>query len=151
MATQKKAVPARDSGSPREAVAQRDASTIPLVELSAQELSRLKRPRLGFEWHFDAIIGLAVAAATLRPRGFDDAQLREDLQAYRALEAEEERVANHLARVKATRLARSARVWATMMEIYARARAAARSDADLARHIADFQAFMKLGPRKKKP
>jgi hypothetical protein len=139
MATQKKAVPVRDP------------ATIPLVQLSAQELSRLKRPRVGFEWHFDALIGLATALVTLRPRGFDEAQLREDLLAYRALEAEEERVANHLSRIKATRLARSARVWATMMEIYARARAAARSDAELARHVADFQAFMKLGPRKKKP
>jgi hypothetical protein len=65
--------------------------------------------------------------------------------------AEEERAARHLARVKATRLARSAKVWASMMEIYARARAAARSDAELARQIGEFQTFMKLGPRKKKP
>jgi hypothetical protein len=129
---------------------EQEASTLGLLEVSAEALARLKRPRLGFERHFEAVVGLAALLPNVRPRNFDEQLLRDDLQAYLSLEAEEDRTTRLLARIKATRLARSARVWASMMDIYARARAAARSDPELAAQIADFQSFMKLGPRKKK-
>lgn len=151
MAAQKKSSTQATRSDPARTEATRPAaSAIPLSDISAEALAHLKRPRMGFEWHFDTLIGLAASTPMLRPRGFDQAQLTQDLLAYRGLEAEEERAARHLARVKATRLERSARVWAAMMDIYARTRAAARSDEELAGRIADFQAFMKLGPRTKK-
>lgn len=121
-----------------------------LVDLSSDEVEKLPKARPGFERFVESMMALYEAHPDLVIKGLDVAEVRGRFAAFMALEPVERSAAKHLEMVQETRLLNSSKVWKQILEIYAKAQAAARTDADVKRGIADFQDFMKTGPRTKK-
>jgi len=121
-----------------------------LVDLTPDEVKRLPHPRDGFEAHIEPLLALYQEHRDeLASRAVDAAEVRARFTAWRALAAIEASARKHLEMVEETRLLHASKVWSAMLEVYAKARAAARTNPDVARGIADFARFMSLGPRKK--
>ncbi|MFO0590686.1 MAG: hypothetical protein U0441_24295 [Polyangiaceae bacterium] len=127
------------------------AVSLDLVDLTPEELRALPHPREGFEQHVQALFDLYLAhpeELTIKALSLDDARNR--LNAFEALKPVERSAAKHLEMVQETRALHASKVWSAMLDIYAKAQAVARTNADVRRGLADFAAFMANGPRKKK-
>lgn len=121
-----------------------------LVDLTPEEMSSLPRPRDGFEAHVEPLMALyARFEEELKIKGFDASSAGKHLASFQALEATERSAAKHLEMVRETRQLHASKAWSAMLDVYAKAQAAARTNKELAASLADFTNFMKTGPRKK--
>jgi len=123
-----------------------------LINLTREEMASLPKPREGFADHAGALFALYAAhedELSIKGQTPKDAMAR--LHAYQTL-LDLERVTWALfSRIQDTRALRAGEVWTTMLDVYARARAAGRNDAEMKRAISDFKRFMKHKPRTSKP
>ena len=123
----------------------------PLVDLTPEEVSQLARPRDGFEAHAPKLLAMyAKYGDELRIKSLDPAKVSAALHSWSALDDVEQSAAKHLEMVRETRAQHASNIWRAMMDIYARADASGRTNADIARAVSDFRAFMSTGPRAKK-
>jgi len=121
-----------------------------LVSLTLEQLRRLPKPRAGFEQ-------LAVGLLELYKKNLDKLEMSgvdvdaaaETLAELESLQAMHVEAQKQLALIEDTILYRSSSVWTVVLEIYARAIRVAHTDGAIARAIAPFAQFMKIGPRKK--
>jgi hypothetical protein len=121
-----------------------------LVDLSPEQVARLPRPRDGFESHVEGM--LAFYEANKESLGLVKTpadEVRARLGAWQALASVEASAAKHLEMTQETRMLHSSTVWSAMLDIYGRGQQAAKRDPAIAAGIADFEKFMKVGPRKK--
>lgn len=120
-----------------------------LVDLTPDEIEKLPKARPGFERFVESVLAVYEGHPDLVIKGLDVAEVRARFAAFTAMAAVEQSAAKHLEMIQETRLLNSSKVWKQMLEIYAKAQAAGRTDDDVKRGIADFQEFMKTGPRVK--
>lgn len=121
-----------------------------LVDLTPEEAAALQRPRLGFEKFVDSLVQVyADHVDEMGIKGLDLDELRGRFAAWTALGPVETSAAKHLEMVQETRVLNAAHVWKMLMEIYVKAQTVSRTNTDVRRAIADFQAFMKTGPQDK--
>lgn len=146
MATQKTRKP-KPAAAPKTGKAPASPDYGKLVDLTPDEVEKLPKARPGFERFVEPIVQLYEAHPDLVIKGLDIAEVRGRFAAFAALEAVERSAAKHLEMIQETRLLNSSKVWKQMLEIYAKAQAAGRTDADVKRGIADFVEFMKTGPK----
>ncbi len=134
---------------PKPALRPKLETKVPLYDLTPAEVKAQLKPRDGFEQHVEKLLALYEAESDdLRVRGLDPAAIREHLANWDALAEPEREAAKYAEIVRETRLYHAAHVWAPLLEIYAKAQAASRTNPDVARGIADFVTYMKTGPRK---
>jgi hypothetical protein len=119
------------------------------VHVTSQDLKRLSRPKENFTRHVQPLLALYDAHLD-ELRALTSSEVNDQLAAYESLLAQEAAAQEALDRVQETRALRGSTVWSAMLDIYARAQAAGRNDADIQRGIEDFQAFLKHGKRAKK-
>lgn len=128
-----------------------------LVDLSPEAVKALNKPREKFEDHVEPLFQLyashqeKLGALTT---GIDEARERfaryDDLAAEEASARAEAEAANkRLELVTDTRALQASKVWGVMLDIYGKAKQAAKTDAAIAAEIKPFAAFMAVGPRKK--
>lgn len=122
-----------------------------LVDLTPDEIKRLPKPRDGFEDYVTSILSLYAAQPELYVSTLSASEVEGRFRAFQTLKPLEASAAKHLEMVQETRLLHGSKTWSAMLEIYAKAKVAARTNPEIARGIADFAAFMKLGPRKPQP
>jgi hypothetical protein len=128
-----------------------------LVDLSPEAVKTLNKPREKFEDHVEPLFQLYVThqekLGTLAT-GIDEG--REQLARYTDLAPEEasaraeaEAANKRLELVTDTRALQASKVWGVMLDIYGKAKQAAKTDAAIAAEIKPFATFMAVGPRKK--
>lgn len=123
-----------------------------LVDLTPAEIRALPRPREGFEPHVASLLALYHAHQDeLSIKSLDPAAVRASFQSYQSLGPLQQSAEKHLEMVSETRVLHGGKTWLALLEIYAKAKAAARTNPEIARGIADFTRFMSLGPRKPRP
>jgi hypothetical protein len=122
-----------------------------LIDLSPEEVSALSKPRDGFEEHTESLLRLYEGYRDeMKVRGLDPATVRRDLAKFYALRPVRASASKHLEMVEETSAQSSSNVWRAMLEVYAMAQAAGRTNRRIAAAIAPFAKFMQIGPRKKK-
>jgi hypothetical protein len=126
------------------------AHEIALIDLSPEEVKRLPKPKGGFLRFAAPLLALYETNGSALGSGLDAEAARASLSAVEALDAGLDAERKHLEMVQETRLLHASTVWMAMLDVYARARAAARHDPELARAVADFERFMRK-PRKNHP
>ncbi|MBI5498307.1 MAG: hypothetical protein HY904_25115 [Deltaproteobacteria bacterium] len=121
-----------------------------LVDLSPAQVAKLPKPRDGFDAHVDGMLAFYDAHKdALGTVMTGVAEVRARLGAWQSLAAVEASAAKHLEMTQETRLLHSSVVWSALLDIYGRGQQAAKRDPAIAAGIAEFEKFMKLGPRKK--
>jgi len=143
------------SGSKKSAATTRDM--LELVDLSPEAMKALNKPRDKFEDHLEPLFELYathVEKLGALATGVDEARDRlarfKDLAAEEAAaRAEAEAASKRLEMVTETRALQASKVWGVMLDIYGKAKQAAKTDARIAAEIKPFAAFMALGPRHK--
>ncbi len=149
-ASTKQAKKPAKTAAPKKATAR--AVSLELVDLTPAELKALPHPREGFEEHVAPLLALYAAHPDeLGIKAFSLTEVEGRFGALQALKPVEKSAAKHLEMVQETRALHASKVWSAMLDIYAKAQAAARTSDEVRRGVADFTAFMALGPRKKKP
>jgi len=88
-------------------------------------------------------------ASDLGTNGLDVEGMLASLSNYRALAPARAATARHLQLIDNTRAFEASNAWKQVLVIYARARAAAQTNPDLATAIRAFEQFMKNGRRRK--
>lgn len=128
-----------------------------LVDLSSEAVQALTRPREKFEEHVEPLFQLyATHREKLGALAIDVDEARARLARYAELapdeaeaRAEAEAANKRLEMVQETRVLQASKVWGVMLDIYGKAKQAAKSDATIAEEIKPFAKFMSVGPRKK--
>jgi hypothetical protein len=125
-------------------------ASIPLTPLSIEEVRKLPKPHTGFEAFVAPFAALVRANLDdLGASGVDVDAMEQDYADYSALTAARAEVAQRLSAIDDTRLFLAAKVWAQELIIYARGRAASRTNILVKRGIEAFARFLKNGPQKK--
>ena len=113
-----------------------------LYDLTPQEVSAMSKPREGFEAFAEDILHLyETEQDELKVRGLDVAELRAHLASAASLAPVETAAAKYAEMVRETRLLHASRAWDSILEIYAKAQTASRTNQEIARRIADFTKF----------
>lgn len=121
-----------------------------LHTLSAVELRRLVRPHPGYEAFAEPFAQmLSQFEGEISMSGIDVEGMRASIRKYQDLTATREAAARQLALIDRTRLVATSSAYSQMLLIYARAKAAARTNPDIALAIKSFEQFMKHAPRTK--
>ena len=128
-----------------------------LVDLTAEAVRALTKPREGFEEHAEPLFELwTTRKAALGQLAISVDEARERLVRYKALSADEaaaradlEVAAKRLEMVVETRALQASKVWSVMLDIYGKGKQAGKSDAQIAAEIKPFVSFMSVGPRNK--
>jgi hypothetical protein len=121
-------------------------ATRPEPEITPNALRRLPRPRAGFERFVEPLLSLHEKQRALLGGNVDTTDLRARFKSYLALATNEKRLAEELTQVQHARLADAAAVWSGLLDIYARAQAAARTNPAIGRAIADFAVILRRRP-----
>ncbi len=121
-----------------------------LVDLTPEEIKKLVKPRPGFENFVGALLSLCRSESELQIKGLSPSAIEAAHSAYLALQPLEASASKHLEMVQETRLLHSSNAWSGLLKIYNRAQSVAKTNPAVARGVADFAKFMKIGPRKKK-
>lgn len=128
-----------------------------LVDLTPEAVQALNRPREKFEEHMEPLFQLyATHREKLGALAIDVDEARARLARYAELgpdeakaRAEAEAANKRLEMVLETRGLQASKVWGVMLDIYGKAKQAAKKDAQIAAEIKPFAKFMAVGPRKK--
>jgi hypothetical protein len=124
--------------------------SVPLTPLSIEEVRKRPKPHTGFEAFVAPFAALVRANLDdLGASGVDVDAMEKDYADFLALEAPRAAAAQQLAAIDDTRLFLAAKVWAQQLIIYARGRAASRTNILVKRGIEAFARFLKNGPQKK--
>ena len=114
-----------------------------LVHLKLAEMRKLLKPRQGFLAHAAPLIALyAHKEADLRVHGVTPDDMREALAGFQELLAREADSAALTDRLRSTRLLYGSKLYGWMLDVYARAKSAARHDVEVARAIDGFERFL---------
>jgi hypothetical protein len=132
-------------------------ASIPLTPLSVDEVRKLPKPHTGFEAFIAPFIALVRANPDdLGASGVDLDAMSKDFADYSALTAPRAaaaqklaEAAQQLAAIDDTRLLLGSRIWTGELIIYARGRAAARTNVLVKRGIEAFARFMRNARSKK--
>jgi stress response protein YsnF len=122
-----------------------------LIGLTRDEVRRLPKVHVGFEAFVEPLAEIAEDFADDMGRGgIDLASMREALANYQDLAAVQSELEERLALVIHTRQFNKAKVWSQELIIYNKARAAARTNREVAVAIEAFARFMKPKVKRKK-
>jgi hypothetical protein len=122
-----------------------------LVDLTRDENKRLLNPRDGYEVHVAGLVAIyeKYKAELLIPN-LDPQALVAQLPVIEQLDKDVREAEKRLEMLKETRRLKRSEHWSRVLAIYDRAQSAKRNNKEIGRAIADFEEFMKNGPRKKK-
>jgi hypothetical protein len=121
-----------------------------LVHLTADEKKRALRPRDGFVAQVQAVMSLVKAnPGTVKIPSFDPDEVLTELDAYAELEAPLQEADVMQAALAETRLYHAANAWGATLKAYRYLKVAALDDPALARGIANMEAFLAKGHKKK--
>lgn len=121
-----------------------------LVDLTAEEVSSLVRPRQGFEAHVEGILAAKAAFADeLSSAKVDAAKVRQSLATVAKLDASIAPLKKQLEMLEETRLLLASNAWTDVLEIYGVAQVVAKKNAKVAKAIEPFAKFMSVGTKKK--
>lgn len=125
-------------------------SRLSLVALAPADVRKLPKAHKGFDSFAADLVALFKANPVALPAtGLDFDELLANVSAYQSLAQPESDAHKQLVALQTTRIVRSSAAWQTMLEMYARAITAGRTNAAVRAGIADFVAFMKHARKKK--
>ncbi|MFO0559756.1 MAG: hypothetical protein U0269_17185 [Polyangiales bacterium] len=121
-----------------------------LVDLTAEEVRALVKPRVGFEEHVESLLGVrAKFSKELASANVDATKVRANVAAMAKLDESIVAMKKQLEMLEETRLLLASHAWTDLLAIYGVAQVVAKTDAKVAKAIEPFAKFMSVGPRKK--
>jgi hypothetical protein len=122
------------------------------TQLTQGQVRRLARPRKGWEPFVARLAALVSANPTkLQLSGVDVATMKAELAAFELAHAHALELESELAEAQGEALQHASNGWLAELRIYRFAKAYAAEDPVMLRAIAEFEAFLAKGPRKKTP